>query len=104
MSRAALAQGIVVVLAPVVAGCAAQIFSSADGGAGDAASVTAAGGSIGGGVWTGTRADGGVGNFCPTGSTPTSGVVTEVGKQWTDQTFFVATCGSSLALYCFQTE
>lgn len=42
------------------------------------------GGQGGGSVWTGTRADGGTGK--------------------TDCSVYTATCGSSLALYCFQVE
>lgn len=68
-----------------------------------AISLTAAGETRGGGVWTGTLPDGGVGATCPM-IAPTTGDADQTGPAWTQQTFFTATCGSSLALYCFQVE
>ena len=66
-------------------------------------SIDAAGAAATGSVWTGTLADGGTGTVCP-GLNPTKGSVTAVGAGWTDFSAFTATCGSSLALYCFQVE
>jgi hypothetical protein len=63
-----------------------------------------AGTTINGSVWTGTTADGGIGAVCPSGANPTSGTADQVGPAWTQQTFFTATCSSSLGLYCFQVE
>ena len=54
-------------------------------------------------VWTATLADGGVGNLCP-GMNPTKGGSGQVGPGWTEHAFFVAACGNSLSIYCFQVE
>lgn len=54
-------------------------------------------------VWTGTFADGTNGNVCPS-SDPTKGTANATDSKWTNQTAFVATCNSSLHLYCFQIE
>ncbi|MDB4944183.1 MAG: hypothetical protein JWP97_3717 [Labilithrix sp.] len=62
---------------------------------------------MGGGVWTGTRADGSRGTMCPVppgGTPPTTGTSASVDGGWTDQTFFTASCGASLPLYCLQVE
>jgi hypothetical protein len=69
----------------------------------NAIKLTATGKLMGGGVWTGTTALGATGNLCPLDS-PTTGVADQVGAPWTEQTFFVATCGSTLLVYCFQVE
>lgn len=66
-------------------------------------SINAAGGAATGNAWTGTRADGGVGTLCP-GTNPTKGLVSAVGPGWTETDAFVAACGNSFGLYCFQVE
>jgi hypothetical protein len=66
--------------------------------------VTAVGKPMTGAVLTGTHADGSMGAVCPGVTPPTTGVPTEVGRGWTDQSFFTAGCTNSLALYCFQVE
>jgi hypothetical protein len=67
--------------------------------------VTATGETRNASVWTATTPAGTFGVGCPSGgSTPTSGAADQVGPQWTEQTFFTAACGSSLAVYCFQVE
>lgn len=65
--------------------------------------INAAGGPATGSVWTGVLADGGTGALCP-GLNPTKGLASAVGPGWTDFQGFTASCGSSLALYCFQVE
>jgi hypothetical protein len=65
--------------------------------------VNAAGVKTNPSVWTGTHADGTLGAVCPAMS-PTSGSAGETGIAWTDQSFFTATCGSSLGVYCFQVD
>jgi hypothetical protein len=65
--------------------------------------LTATGKPQSGAVWTATHADGTPGVTCP-GAAPTVGSPDQVGPAWTEQGFFVATCGSSLAVYCFQVE
>lgn len=72
----------------------------------NAISLTPTGKTSGGGVWTATLSDGGTGNLCGVGaiSIPTTGAAGQGGASWTDQRFFTAKCGDSLALYCFQVE
>lgn len=41
--------------------------------------------------------------LCPAAA-PTSGAAGQKGAAWTDQSLLTATCGSSLAPYCFQVE
>jgi hypothetical protein len=69
----------------------------------NAITLTATGKTMGGGVWTGTRADGGTGILCPL-PTPTTGSAGDVGVAWTEQSYFTAHCGDSLAVYCFQVQ
>lgn len=67
--------------------------------------ITAAGTTNRASVWTGTLGDGGIGKLCPTATVnPTAGTASQTGTQWTQQTEFNASCGSSLALYCFQVD
>ncbi len=54
-------------------------------------------------VWTGMFANGSKGNVCP-GADPTKGTANSKDGRWTNETAFVATCNSSLRLYCFQVE
>jgi hypothetical protein len=69
----------------------------------NAITINAAGAPASGSVWTGTFADGGAGIVCP-GINPTKGLSAAIGPEWTNTQAFTATCGSSLALYCFQVE
>lgn len=69
----------------------------------NAISVTAANKPSAAAVWTATKSDGTFGAQCPA-SAPTSGLAASTDGAWTEQTKFMATCGSSLALYCFQVE
>lgn len=69
----------------------------------NAISITAANKPSAASVWTATRSNGTFGSQCPTFAT-TSGLATSTDGAWTEQTKFMATCGSSLSLYCFQVE
>lgn len=55
-------------------------------------------------TWTGTLADGGVGTVCPQ-APPTRGSAASRNGRWTDSDAgFTASCGTSFAVYCFQSN